>query len=149
MTQTNSKLQSDKPGLLTPQRRRRLRAVALGLVILVCGFVLGAGVTVVGIKKMVHAIHTPGEAPKRITDRMRCRLGLSDDQASKVQAILTERQKALLAIFHDVQPRIQEELKRTKEEVSAVLDPEQAEKWREKFDHMQRRWVHPITAHGR
>ena len=76
----------------------------------------------------------------RRTKRLRWRLGLSDEQARKVQAILIKREKALTVIFHDIRPRLEEELKRTRDEVAAVLNPEQAKTWRRHFDDMQHRW---------
>jgi len=123
------------------RKKRRWRAIVLGLIILASGFLLGAGATAVYCKKMIHMIQTPGEAPKKITNRLRWKLKLSDQQAEKVQAIFIEREKALTAIFHDVSPRLQEQLKRTRVEVSAVLNPDQAKAWHRHFDLMQRRWL--------
>lgn len=122
------------------RKKKRWRAILLGLIILASGVLLGAGVTAVYVHKMVHIIQTPGEAPKRITNRLRWKLNLSDQQAERIQAIFVEREKALTAIFHEISPRLREQVKRTREEVSAVLNPDQAKTWNRHFDRMQRRW---------
>ncbi len=143
MNQLNTQSFSHSTDSSLPPKRKRWRAVLLGLIILICGFAMGSGVTVIVVRKMAHIIHTPGEAPKRITERMRRKLDLTDAQAAKVQAILTEREKALLGIFREIQPRLRKELERTREDVAAVLDSEQAKKWRERFDYLQNKWVPP------
>ncbi len=130
------------------KRKKRWRAILLGLIILASGFFLGAGASAVYCKRMVHMIQTPGEASKKITNRLRWRLSLSDQQAEKVQAILVEREKALTAIFHDIRPRLQEEMKRTRDEVAAVLNPDQAERWLTHFDRMQHRWFPAMDRKG-
>ncbi|GEM_PF-1775983 len=142
MTELKSEIGTQEAGPLTPPKKRRGRAIALGLIILFSGFMLGAGFTVVFFKHVVDMIHTPGEAPKRITKRMQRKLGLTDEQAAKMRAILTERQKDLLAIFHEVQPRLQDQFKRTRDEVAAILNSEQAKQWLERFDHMWQKWHH-------
>jgi hypothetical protein len=145
MIELNSESGAQETELLTPPKKTRRRAIILGLVILVSGFMLGAGFTTVFLHHMLHhIIHNPGEAPKRITKRMKCKLDLSDEQAAKMQAILTERQKALLAIFCEIRPRIEYQIKRTRDEVAAILDQEQAKQWFKQFDHMRRKWRHIV-----
>jgi hypothetical protein len=140
MTEFNT--ESSEP--ITPKepvrKKKRWRAILLGLIILASGFLLGAGTSAVYFKRMVYMIQTPGEAPKKITNRLRWKLGLSEQQAEKIQAIFIEREKALTVIYRDVSPRLQEEMKRTRDDVAAVLNPDQAETWLTHFDRMQRRW---------
>lgn len=75
--------------------------------------------------------------PQRITDRVRGKLGISDEQAARIKAILSERQKAIQALRRQVQPQIEDELNQAREEVAALLNPEQAEKWRKRFDKLR------------
>lgn len=125
---------------IAPRKSRRWRVVALGLIILLCGALLGSGVTIIVVKHLFDVVHSPGAAAKRITDHMRRKLDLSDDQAAKVLAILTRRETALRSIIQDMEPKLEEQLQLTKEEVAAVLDPEQARKWRKRFDQVEARW---------
>jgi hypothetical protein len=116
-------------------KKRRWRVVLLGILILVCGIAIGAGGTAVIMRHMIlHAIQHPEKAPQRIIDRVRGKLGISDDQAARIKAILSERQKAIQALRRQVQPQIENELNQAREDVAALLNPEQAEKWRRRFD---------------
>jgi hypothetical protein len=125
---------------VAPRKRRRWRTVALGLIILLCGALLGSGATIIVVKHFFDVVHTPGAAAKRITAQMRRKLDLSDEQTAKVRAILLKRESALRAIFAEMQPRLEEQLQRAREEVAAVLDPEQARDWQRRFDRMEERW---------
>ena len=134
-------------GLQSPRRRGKWKTVALGLAILLCGILIGAGGTVICVQKiLVHAIHHPEEAPARITARLRKKLDLSDDQAVRVKAILSERQKAIQAIRRETQPKVMKEFEKTKEEVASILTPDQARLWRSRFEQLQRRWIPVLPA---
>lgn len=122
---------------ITP-KRRRWRTFFLGVLILLLGIAIGGGTAVVVIKRVVlHAIHHPEEAPQRITERARRQLNLSDEQAAKVKEILTERQKKIQELRREIQPQVENEFQKAKEEVAAILTPDQAQKWRERFDHLR------------
>ena len=142
MTETIPQPITPGPALAAPPKRRWLRSLFLGLVILICGMLIVSGVTLVGVQRiLLHAVHHPEEAPARITARAQKKLGLSADQAAKVKAILVERQKALQALRRQWQPKVREELKRTRDEVAAVLTPEQATAWRNRAEELERRWL--------
>jgi hypothetical protein len=114
----------------------------LGIAILIMGALIGSGITVIVVKKMVlHAVSHPEEAPARITKRIQSKLDLSGEQAAKVRSIIAERQKALQAIRREVQPRVEKELNGVREDVAALLEPEKARQWRERFDYLKRLWV--------
>ncbi len=82
-----------------PRKRRPWRSILLGLIILFCGILIGAGITVILLQRVVlYAIHHPEEIPNRLTERLRNKLSLTDEQTKKVKAILTERQKAFIGI---------------------------------------------------
>jgi hypothetical protein len=54
----------------------------LGIVILICGGLIGAGVTAhVFWERFLRAAHSPEDAPARIVERMAGRLDLTDEQA--------------------------------------------------------------------
>ena len=127
-----------KSPLGVPPKKRWWRTVLLGIVILVCGVAIGAGGTIVITRHLIlHAIQHPEEAPQRITDRVRSKLGVSDEQAAQIKAILSKRQQAIHALRRQVQPQVEEELYQAREEVAALLKPEQADKWRKRFDRLR------------
>jgi hypothetical protein len=144
MTGSNPDTSSSNLDLPVPRKRRPWRSLLLGLVILFCGILIGAGITVIALHKVVlYAIHHPEQVPSRITERLRGKLGLSDDQAKKIRAILNERQKAFQALRRATRPKMEREIERLKEDVAAVLDENQARKWRKRFDTLRRQWIPP------
>ena len=137
---------NDRPVTPAPTRcRRRGRYVVmavLALVIFGSGFVAGAGTAMVaGIKHLQHMRHNPEVVPPRITRRLTRKLDLTDEQAEKVLAIVTERQKALLGIRDKVAPEVMAEFERAYREIADVLDDAQKEEWRELYDTLKARWL--------
>ena len=119
-------------------KKKRWRSFLLGLLILICGMAIGTGGTVVVMKRIIlNAIQHPEKVPERITDRMRGKLDLTDDQAAKVKEILTERQKKIRTLLRQIQPEVDKEFEDAREDVAAILKPDQAKKWRERFDRLR------------
>jgi hypothetical protein len=148
MTEPEEKVGSTGPGLATPRKRRRWLKVVLGLVILLCGFVLGSGVTALFIHKGIRSVmDNPDRVAKKITKRLSWSLGLSDEQSAKVKEILIKRQRAVQKIFMEAWPQVNRQLDLTDKEVTEVLNPKQAAKWKRKFNSMRKRWS--PSPHGK
>lgn len=134
------------PGIAS--KKKRWRSFLLGVLILVCGMAIGTGGTVVVMKHIIlRAIQHPEKVPQRITDRMRRKLDLTEDQEAKFKAIVTERQKKIQVLLRQIQPEVNKELEKAKEDVEAILNPDQAKKWRERFDQW-RIWFPAPPANG-
>jgi hypothetical protein len=69
--------------------------------------------------------------------------------ATKVGALLTERQKAIQAIRREARPKIGSELERARDEVSALLEPDKAKAFRQRFEDLKRRWMPPIPPESK
>jgi Spy/CpxP family protein refolding chaperone len=76
------------------------------------------------------------ERMQRRFDEMKTNLGLSEDQATKIQAIMKENAPAMQALRDDTslsqedkRAKFQELRKKTDEQIGAVLTPEQKTKW--------------------
>jgi len=120
--------------------------VLLGLVILLCGMVIGSAATlVVARRAVVHAVLHPEEMPERAAERLGRRLDLSAKQQAQVETILRHRLLALAHIRERIRPHIDRELDELREEVAAVLDEEQARQWRDDFRRL-RRLIQPQAA---
>ncbi len=121
--------------------RHRLRHVLLGTVILVCGFLIGVGVSGHLLwYRLLHGGPTPERLSRRITERLTDRLDLSEEQEAQVRRILAGHRRRLSEIIEDTHPRMDQEIERLQAEVAAVLTPEQAERWREQIRRMRERW---------
>jgi Spy/CpxP family protein refolding chaperone len=72
---------------------------------------------------------------REICRRMSKELGLSDEQSTKVQALVRESQVRMKAINDGMWPEIRDEMRRFRDEVRLVLTPEQ----QTKFDEINKR----------
>ena len=148
MSEANTQPGSPVVPLPRPRRKRWVSAL-LALVIFGAGFIAGAGGAVIAILKRVqHHIQHPEEAPQRITGRLKRRLGLTDEQAARVKAIVSDQQQAIFAIRREAQPRFMAELDRTRSRIDDALDAEQKAKWGRMFDRLRQRWIPPLPPPG-
>ena len=145
MNETAPSPKAARQPLPRPRRPRRWLTVLLGVVIFVCGAVIGSAATLLIVRdRVLHMLRHPDEAPARITARLRRKLRLSDEQAEQVEAILARRQAALQEIRCKVQPTVERHLDAARDEIAAVLTPEQAETWHAHFTRLRDTWVPPL-----
>jgi hypothetical protein len=132
---------------VTGRRPGRWPAILLGLSIFVFGMILGAGGALILEKKIIlHSLRHPEEFPGRMTEHMKEKFGLSDLQSSRILPILTERQRRLQELQKEVQPRFEAEFEAVQKEISAVLDPEQTQRYNAWFDQVRKTWTPPIRT---
>jgi hypothetical protein len=130
-----------------PHGRRRWVSLLLSLVIFASGIVIGAAGAAGFIRReILHVLRDPGAVPDRITQRLKTRLSLTDEQADKVQDILETRQRSLQAIRTRIQPEVVKQLRLAKEEVGDVLDDRQRERWEADFDRLRELWLPSMPA---
>ena len=125
-------------------RRRWVWPVLLALVIFVSGVLVGGGLTfkiiTSGFKR---SFQDPEVSAERITNRMKRRLDLTDEQVVQVRRIILERQKAFQSMRKHVRPQLEAQIEKTRQELAAVLSPEQARKWEKRFGHFLKFWLPP------
>jgi Spy/CpxP family protein refolding chaperone len=135
---------------LAKPRRRWLRTVLLATAIFVCGTLVGGGVTfkiiASGYKR---TFQEPAVLAEEITHRMKRRLDLTGDQVQQVRRIILEQQKAFQSLRREFRPRLDDQIEKTRQELAAVLTPEQARKWEKRFAHIQRFWLPPLPGDSR
>jgi hypothetical protein len=116
-------------------RRRMLLMIVLGAVILACGMAIGSGATILWIRHQMHRMRgEPDRMPVELASRIQAKLALSPDQATGVEQILRKNLEAVQRIHQETFPRVQAEVDKMRAEVSALLTPQQAEKWNSDFD---------------
>ena len=123
----------------------RWKLTLLGVLILVCGMVIGSAGTLIITRRLpnfglIEAVLHPGRRPDMMVEGMRRDLGLSPQQVEQIEQILTKRFRILDEIREEQRPRMDEQLRLLQEEVEKVLDKKQTRKWREQLgDRLRRR----------
>ena len=125
-------------------RRRWVWPVLLALVIFVSGVLVGGGLTfkiiTSGFKR---SFQDPEVSAERITNRMKKRLDLTEEQVVQVRRIILEQQKAFQSMRKQVRPQLEAQIEKTRQELAAVLSPEQARKWEKRFGQFLKFWLPP------
>ena len=114
------------------------RMLLLGLIILMCGIIIGSAATIAAERRaLLRVAQHPGELSVRAADRLARRLDLTEQQRGRVEAILTERLQRLAQLRQRVRPDVDRELNALEEEVAAVLDERQQQRWRRDFTRLR------------
>ncbi len=110
----------------------------MGLLLLLCGVIIGASLTAAfGFNRLMATIHEPETIPPRIVARMKWNLSLTDEQAEQVEAIITDLQRDLVSIRDRNLPEIERELEQARTEVLEVLTPEQGKIYNRGFEKLR------------
>jgi len=138
---SKEKEMKESPGS-TPSRapkKGRWKSLLLGLVILVCGMVIGAGITFhAGHVLMFRAVSPGGEMADRVTRHIDRDLDLTPEQRSQVAKIVAHRISAFKNILIDAYTRIKEQFQLMHDEVAPILREEQKSKWEKHYKKMQK-----------
>ena len=121
-------------------RRPWMRSLLLGLVILICGIVIGVVSTAIFLHPSSDHGRRGDHLPQSIAERMQTKYGLTDDQRQRLQTIFDEHIKKLSAIRTEIQPRMDAEQEALRQSVEPVLTPDQAKRWREEYEKMRKQW---------
>jgi hypothetical protein len=132
--------QPDKP--LPPPAPAQARSrvwpeVLLGLVILLCGIVIGAGGTVL-VGRIFLVPGQPDRTSREIARHMSQRLDLTPDQQRQVRQIVRRHIERVTQIRESGRQEAEKELALMRDDVAKVLTPEQAQAWRTEFERMRR-----------
>ncbi len=118
----------------------------MGLLLLLCGVIIGASLTAAfGFNRLMATIHEPETIPPRIVARMKWNLSLTDEQAEQVEAIITDLQRDLVSIRDRNLPEIERELEQARTEVLEVLTPEQGEIYNRGFEKLRNTLVPKVA----
>ena len=122
-------------------RRRWLRQAFLGFVILICGALIGSGLTLRFLwGTIITNIHEPEKMTKRIVGRIDRRLHLNDKQIEKVEEIVSRKIKTIRALRLEIQPRVEAELKGMQIEIKDLLVTKQIPQWDKEVERFRKRW---------
>jgi uncharacterized protein YneF (UPF0154 family) len=118
--------------------------IILGLIILISGMATGSGLTIIIVRKAItESLKNPEIVPGKITKRMTRKFNLNENQAEKVEEILTRHIRVLREIRRETWPRVSKELNLIKEDVAEILDEKQEKKWRKRFNYLEKNYHIP------
>jgi hypothetical protein len=111
----------------------RFVAVAAAIALVMSGIVVGALGTYLVLQRPGHGPMMspphPLPPPGPFTREMESRLGLSEDQLTRIRAILRESREQADAIRRELRPRLDAHLEATRKRIAEVLTPEQRTKF--------------------
>lgn len=129
------------PQHLTPPRRRRLQLLAMGLILLLSGLVIGASGAIVVVRHIaLTVVQDPDRVPEFLERRFTRTLNLDVTQQAQIEAILSHHHQLVLEIRRENRPRIDALIESLHSEVSAILDEQQRAKWNKRFDAIRANW---------
>ena len=109
---------------------KRIKPWLVLALVFIAGLVLGVVATRIAVRKFVQtAITQPDKLRDRIELRMSRRLALTPEQREKVHTALRQAQERIQALRAENQPRFNLILTDTRDDIAAVLTPEQKEKF--------------------
>jgi Spy/CpxP family protein refolding chaperone len=76
-------------------------------------------------------------ARQAFVQKVRRELNLSPEQSTQVDEIMRDSRKRMTKIYEPVMPEAREETRRVRQEIQAILTPEQKKKFNEVFKHRQ------------
>ncbi len=119
-------------------KRSRWKFALLGLVILLCGMVIGAGITFhAGRVMMSRALSPDRGMAEYVMKRLDRNLGLTDEQKSQVSRIVAQRVSAFRGILWETCPRVKEQVDLLHDEIAPLLTEEQKLKWEKQHAKIQ------------
>jgi Spy/CpxP family protein refolding chaperone len=123
-----------------PRGKRRRKMIILLTLTMLCGFACGVAATIIVLKSKEG--HRPNfrRMPGRMLKTLDSRLNLTDEQKARLEPILAERHKAMMALFNETRPRMLAEMKQTEAAIKAILTPEQQEAYAKLCQRSRRRW---------
>ncbi len=126
-------------------RRRWIWTILLALLIFISGVVVGGGLTFKVIASgFKRSFQDPSVSAERITQRMKKKLDLTDEQAAQVHRIIFEQQKA----FQSLRKQVKAQIGETRQQLKAVLTPEQSAKLEKQFRRFMKFWLPPKGGDG-
>ena len=139
-------MQTHSPNERLPRpTRRRLWTILWMTVVFACGMVIGGGLTLkIAYDRFQESFHHPAIFAERINHRLDRYLDLSPDQRRQVAQIIKRDLDQLHALRTKMRQQLLAQLEKTRQDLNAVLTPEQTQRLNRRFDRLQRIWLPPV-----
>jgi Spy/CpxP family protein refolding chaperone len=123
-----------------PSRRGRqiaLQAI-VGMVILICGVVIGWGAAVLNLKDKMMMPPGPRPPTNEVVEDMVQRYNLTTEQAKKVEDAFSKRRETIQTIFDEFRRKREAEFQKLSADIKKILTAEQYAHWEQDFQRRRR-----------
>ena len=138
------------PSIGTKHKSRRYKQVFLqvfvGMIILLCGVIIGWGSAVLYMKDKMMMPPGPRPPTGEVVEDMKARYDLTPEQAKQVEAAFGKRRESLQAVFEEFRTKSEAEFQALSADIKKILTPEQYARW--EHDFKQRRRPKPPWERG-
>jgi len=123
---------------LSPHGRQTVIQIVVGLIILICGVIIGSGVAVLRLKDEM--VMRPGPRPptREVVEEMQARYDLTEEQTKQVEAAFEKRRETVQSIFEEFRTKSEAEFKTLDTEIKKILTAEQYNRWVQDFKRRRR-----------
>ncbi|MFH1716347.1 MAG: hypothetical protein ABIF19_03280 [Planctomycetota bacterium] len=123
---------------LSQRRKQIYLQIIVGLVILFCGLVIGAGGALLHLKdKMVP--FGPRPPLDAIVEDIQARYDLTPEQTKQVEAVFGAQRKTMQTLFDEFGQKVDAEFQKLNVEMKKILSPGQYERWERDFKNRRER----------
>ncbi len=130
---------SPSPGKkhMSPRRKQIYMQIIVGLVILFCGLVIGAGGALMKMKDRMVPVG-PRPPLDAIVDDIKARYDLTPEQTEKVEEVFGTQRKTMQTLFEQFGQKVDAEFQKLNTEMKQILSPEQYARWEQDFKSRRR-----------
>ncbi len=133
---------SGEPPIKWRRAQPRWIQISVLLVVFVAGGLVGAMVAMKSVhSRMEYLRKNPDALPAVVVPRLQRILGLSDEQSQQLREIIGRRHPRITKFREQGMDGMHAEFDAMEEEIAAILDAEQAAKWRAVADNVRSRFL--------
>ena len=123
---------------LSRRGRQICLQVVVGMIILICGIIIGSGAAVLRLKDRMMMRGGPRPPTREVIEDMQARYGLTDEQAKKAETAFEKRRQSIQAIFEEFRSKSEAEFEKLNADIKKIFTPEQHERWVQDFERRRR-----------
>ena len=107
--------------------------IVVGMIILICGIIIGSGAAVLRLKDEMVMRRGPFPPTRAIVEDMAHRYDLTAEQTERVEAAFKKRRESLQTLFEEFRRKSEAEFQTLSAEIKKILTPEQYARWEQDF----------------
>lgn len=124
--------------VLRHRGKQILLQIVVGMIILICGIIIGSGAAVLRLKDQMLMRRGPFPPTRAVVEDMDARYHLTPEQTKKVETAFEKRHEILRTMFEEFRSKSEAEFKKLSAEMKKIFTPEQYERWEQDFKRRRR-----------